>query len=81
MHTGAANGKETQDAFESGIHGDVLISDIKMPVMNGYETAEWMKQHMPEVRVMLYSMNSNISEHLLPAMGVRGLVNKSAPIK
>jgi two-component system, NarL family, invasion response regulator UvrY len=32
------------------------LLDINMPVMDGYETAQWLKQHYPAIKIMALSM-------------------------
>jgi len=35
---------------------DVVLVDINMPEMDGYETAGWLKHHYPDIRVLALSM-------------------------
>lgn len=37
---------------------DILLVDIAMPVMDGYQTARWMTEHYPAVRLVALSMNN-----------------------
>jgi len=39
----AKNGQETIDIFEKN-HVDLILMDIKMPIMNGYEATKVLKQ-------------------------------------
>lgn len=34
----------------------IILMDIKMPVMNGIETTEWLSAHFPEIKVLALSM-------------------------
>jgi DNA-binding NarL/FixJ family response regulator len=54
------NGKELQAKFsqESNIPNIVLL-DISMPVMDGFETAKWLKDNHPDVLVMALSMQDD----------------------
>lgn len=38
---------------------DIVLLDVSMPVMNGFETAAWLKQNHPEVLVMALSMQDD----------------------
>lgn len=38
---------------------DIILLDISMPVMDGFETAAWLKQQHPEVLVMALSMQND----------------------
>ncbi len=51
------NGKELQNRFELKTIPDLVLLDINMPVMDGYQTCLWLKNNFPEVRVLALSMN------------------------
>jgi DNA-binding NarL/FixJ family response regulator len=38
---------------------DIVLLDVSMPVMNGFETAAWLKENYPEVMVMALSMQDD----------------------
>lgn len=38
---------------------DIVLLDISMPVMDGFETAQWLKETHPEVLVMALSMQDD----------------------
>ncbi len=42
----ATNGKEAVDEFQKGDY-DLILMDIEMPVMNGVETTQYIRQNMP----------------------------------
>lgn len=54
------NGKELKDKFqlEKNIP-DIVLLDISMPVMNGFETAAWLKQNHPAVKVIVLTMQGD----------------------
>ncbi len=52
----AANGLELQDKISRQPLPQVILMDITMPLMNGYETTAWIKQNYPGVRVLALSM-------------------------
>lgn len=49
---GTKNGREALDEI-SRDHYDVLITDIKMPEMNGIELLEKTKEISPEIEVLI----------------------------
>lgn len=38
---------------------DIVLLDISMPIMNGYETAKWLKENHPETLIMALSMQDD----------------------
>ncbi|MEN4761536.1 MULTISPECIES: response regulator transcription factor [unclassified Chryseobacterium] len=53
----AENGKDLIQKFESNNQiPDIILLDISMPMMDGFETALWLKENHPEIKVMALSM-------------------------
>jgi len=51
------NGKDLIDKFTSGNKiPDILLLDISMPIMDGFDTVTWVKINYPEIKVMALSM-------------------------
>lgn len=40
---------------------DIVLLDITMPVMNGFETAAWIRQYQPATKILVLSMSDNES--------------------
>jgi DNA-binding NarL/FixJ family response regulator len=56
---------------------DLVLLDLAMPQMNGAEVASILKNHMPEVRIILFTMYSeNIGKSLTAALGVDVVLSK-----
>lgn len=54
------NGKDLVQKLATGnAIPDIVLLDISMPEMNGFETALWLKQNHPEVKVMVLSMQND----------------------
>ena len=52
----ASNGKELLDKLQGGIVPEVVLMDINMPAMDGYETTLWLKRNYPDIKVIALSM-------------------------
>lgn len=58
----AENGKDLIKKFENYTKvPDIILLDISMPVMDGFETALWLKKKHPNVKVMALSMQGDDS--------------------
>ncbi|MET0392233.1 MAG: response regulator transcription factor [Chitinophagaceae bacterium] len=38
---------------------DIVLLDITMPEMNGYETAAWIKKNVPSIKILVLSMSDS----------------------
>jgi len=57
---------------------DIVLMDISMPVMNGFETTAWLKQNHPAVKVMALTMQGD-DDSLIKMIkaGATGYLNKN----
>jgi DNA-binding NarL/FixJ family response regulator len=78
----AANGRQLCDMISSAQDlPDICILDVKMPIMDGYEAAAWLKENFPEIKVLAMSMFRN--EQVVIKMlrnGARGFILKESDI-
>lgn len=73
----ARNGKELLTLLENKESIDILLLDANMPIMDGFETAEVLKEKYPEIKTLIVSMdNDDESIIRMLRLGVRGYVNK-----
>ena len=55
----ANNGLDFQDKMKSDKLPELVLMDINMPKMDGYDTAQWLKQTYPLIKVLALSMYDN----------------------
>jgi DNA-binding NarL/FixJ family response regulator len=72
-----SNGKELTETIGRGIVPDVILLDLNMPEMDGYETAAWLQKNVPQVHVLMLTMyDSELSLIRLLKQGVKGFLKK-----
>ncbi len=75
----ADNGKEFIEKLHSNPEPDIVLLDITMPVMNGFETAQWIKKNRPEIKVIVLSMmDDDTSIIRMIRYGARGYILKDS---
>ncbi|HXL58353.1 MAG TPA: response regulator transcription factor [Chitinophagaceae bacterium] len=52
----ADNGKQFIDLLKKNTKPEVVLLDITMPEMDGFATAQWIKNNSPEMKVLVLSM-------------------------
>jgi two-component system, NarL family, invasion response regulator UvrY len=73
----AGNGEEVIQALENGCQANIILMDLNMPKMDGYETAKWMAQHYPKIKIVILTMyDSEIALIRLLQAGVNGFLKK-----
>ena len=73
------NGKELQNKFTSKDNiPSIVLLDVSMPVMNGFETSKWLRENHPNVLVLALSMQDD-EQSLLKMIknGARGYLLKN----
>lgn len=76
----AENGLELIKLIRSGeLVPDIVLLDINMPVMDGIETTRYLKEHHPQIRIIIISMEEDVQlvSHLIDE-GVDGYLLKNS---
>lgn len=75
----AANGKELLEKFPAEVLPDIILLDINMPVMDGFETVRWLGKQYPDIKILVLSMIKDDESVLrLLKSGVNGYLLKNA---
>lgn len=73
----AANGKELLDRLQPDNLPDLIMLDLNMPELDGFETAKYLRIHYPEIYVLVLTMyDSEITLLRLLQAGARGFLKK-----
>lgn len=73
----AGNGKELINLLQQNPEPHIILLDLNMPVMDGFETAKWLHENHPNVYTLILTMyDSEIALIRLLQYGVRGFLKK-----
>lgn len=75
----ADNGKDFIDKVKLRHAPDIILLDITMPVMNGFETAEWIRVNLPLSKVIVLSMmDHDVAIIRMLRSGAKGYILKDS---
>jgi len=73
----AGDGTEVIHAIENGCKADIILMDLNMPKMDGFETTKWLAKNRPEIKIVILTMyDSEIALIRLLQAGVNGFLKK-----
>lgn len=58
----AKDGSELMDLLNKGLQPDLVISDINMPLMDGFEVTSYLSANYPTIKVILLSMLNTVNQ-------------------
>lgn len=75
----ADDGKEFIEKLQPTALPEVVLMDINMPVMDGFETTQWLKQNHPDIKVLALSMYDNENSIIrMLKCGAKGYILKDS---
>ena len=75
----ADNGKDFTAKLNVEALPDIVLLDINMPEMDGYETAQWLKTNHPDIKVLALSMYDNETSIIrMLKCGAKGYILKDS---
>jgi DNA-binding NarL/FixJ family response regulator len=73
----ADNGRECIDMLMAGNKPDIILLDVNMPEMNGFNTAKWLKENEPDIKVLVLTMmDDDMSIIQMMQLGAKGYILK-----
>ena len=75
----ADNGRDFISQIQPPHYPDIILLDISMPIMNGFETANWIRANLPNSKILVLSMmeNDNTIIQMLK-LGAKGYILKDS---
>jgi two-component system, NarL family, invasion response regulator UvrY len=75
----AGDGKEVKEKLSKHIIPDIILLDVNMPDIDGYETAKWIYKNFPQVKILALSMFSDENTIIrMLRLGAKGYIMKNA---
>lgn len=74
----ADNGKEIKNQIAQHNVPDLVLLDVNMPEMDGFETASWLNKNYPKIKILALSMFSDEKTIIkMLRMGAKGYILKN----
>lgn len=78
----ANNGIDLQEKLKTNPIPDIILMDIEMPRLGGFETVAWLQKYHPEIKILVISMvYSEEAIIRMLQMGVRGYIGKDIEVE
>jgi DNA-binding NarL/FixJ family response regulator len=75
----ADDGNKMKNMISGSNLPDIIIMDINMPGMDGFESVSWLKKHFPEIPILVVSMIDDEEAILkMVRLGVKGYLTKGS---
>ncbi|MDP4247860.1 MAG: response regulator transcription factor [Bacteroidota bacterium] len=72
------SGKELKARITQSVIPDIVLLDVNMPDMDGYETVRWLNKNYPQVKVLALSMFSDETTIIrMLRLGAKGYILKN----
>ena len=72
------NGKDIKAKITQHLIPDIILLDVNMPDMDGYETVRWLHKNYPQIKVLALSMFSDENTIIrMLRLGAKGYILKN----
>jgi DNA-binding NarL/FixJ family response regulator len=74
----AGNGKEVIEKISNHLIPDIVLLDINMPELDGFETTKWLFENYPQIKILALSMQSDETTIIrMMRLGAKGYIMKN----
>lgn len=78
----AENGNDLKEKINKRCLPDIILMDIDMPDMDGFEAVEWLRKYYPDISILVVSMFESEECILrMMKMGVKGYLSKDIEVE
>jgi len=78
----AENGIDMKEKLNKKSMPDIILMDIDMPDMDGYEAVDWLRKYYPDINILVVSMFESEEPILrMLQMGVKGYLSKDIEVE
>ncbi len=78
----AENGKDMISKLDRKALPDIVLLDIDMAGMDGFETVDWLRKHYPQIAVLVISMvETEDAVMRMVKLGVKGFLSKDIEVE
>lgn len=78
----AENGSDLKEKLSKKCLPDIILMDIDMPDMDGFEAVEWLRKYHPDISILVVSMFESEECILrMMRMGVKGYLSKDIEVE
>jgi two-component system, NarL family, invasion response regulator UvrY len=82
IHFEAENGKDLKEKLVKDDLPEIILMDIDMPDMDGYQAVEWLGKTYPEISILVISMfESEESVLRMLRLGIKGYLSKDIEVE
>ncbi|MBL0147080.1 MAG: response regulator transcription factor [Chitinophagaceae bacterium] len=72
----ADNGQQVLQHLQNGVVPHLVILDLSMPLMDGYETTAWLQKNHPQIKILILTMYDSEIALIRLLQLVRGFLKK-----
>jgi DNA-binding NarL/FixJ family response regulator len=78
----ADNGLDLKEKMKQAPFPDIILMDIDMPDLDGFEAVDWLQRTHPDIKILVISMLESEAEILrMLRLGVKGYLSKDIEVE